>query len=163
MTQEQNSENSYILEGLLQEYHSIWLVDKNDLTFTLYRAGETTGAKKAFEIAFKLKTYDKILEAYVQNVVAERDRERVRKDADVKNILKQIKKKGIFTINYLRFNNERKEVYKHMEHKNIVATVYLKNGKAVPSFHDDSNPQDICELCQRYNDSGIDKIIICAC
>ena len=47
-----------------------------------------------------------------------------------------------------------------MEHKNIVATVYLKNGKAVPSFHDDSNPQDICELCQRYNDSGIDKIII---
>ena len=95
MTQEQNSENSYILEGLLQEYHSIWLVDKNDLTFTLYRAGETTGAKKAFEIAFKLKTYDKILEAYVQNVVAERDRERVRKDADVKNILKQIKKKGI--------------------------------------------------------------------
>ena len=64
MTQEQNSENSYILEGLLQEYHSIWLVDKNDLTFTLYRTGETTGAKKAFEIAFKLKTYDKILEAY---------------------------------------------------------------------------------------------------
>lgn len=114
MTQEQNSENSYILEGLLQEYHSIWLVDKNDLTFTLYRAGETTGAKKAFEIAFKLKTYDKILEAYVQNVVAERDRERVRKDADVKNILKQIKKKGIFTINYLRFNNEGQEVYQQM-------------------------------------------------
>lgn len=47
-----------------------------------------------------------------------------------------------------------------MEHKNIVATLYLKNGKAVRSFEDDTELQNVYELCQLYNDSGIDKIII---
>lgn len=47
------------------------------------------------------------------------------------------------------------------EQKNIVATVYLKNGQAVKSATDETplsmNP---LELCEQYNDSGIDKIII---
>lgn len=47
-----------------------------------------------------------------------------------------------------------------MEQKNIVATVYLKNGKAVKSKTDFTEILDIYELCQLYNDSGIDKIII---
>lgn len=47
-----------------------------------------------------------------------------------------------------------------MEDKNIVATLYLKDGKAVRSPKDDTELGDVYELCQLYNDSGIDKIII---
>lgn len=47
-----------------------------------------------------------------------------------------------------------------MEHKNIVATIYLKDGKAVRSKTDFTPVEDVYELCQLYNDSGIDKIII---
>ncbi len=47
-----------------------------------------------------------------------------------------------------------------MEQKNIVATLYLKNGKAVKSFKDHTEIDDVYDLCQIYNDSGIDKIII---
>ena len=47
-----------------------------------------------------------------------------------------------------------------MEHKNIIATIYLKNGKAVKSFDDFTEVDDIFSLCRLYNDSGIDKIII---
>lgn len=47
-----------------------------------------------------------------------------------------------------------------MEQKNIVATIYLKNGKAVKSMTDHTEIENVYELCQRYNDSGIDKIII---
>ena len=47
-----------------------------------------------------------------------------------------------------------------MEQKNIVATVYLKNGKAVKSKTELSETFDVFELCQHYNDCGIDKIII---
>ena len=47
-----------------------------------------------------------------------------------------------------------------METKNIVATLYLKNGKAVKSFKDFTEIDDVYQLCQLYNDSGIDKIII---
>lgn len=48
-----------------------------------------------------------------------------------------------------------------MEHKNIVATVYLKNGKSVRSLTDFTETEmDVFQLCQNYNDSGIDKITI---
>lgn len=47
-----------------------------------------------------------------------------------------------------------------MEQKNIVATLYLKNGKAVRSAADFTEIDDVYNLCQIYNDSGIDKIII---
>ena len=47
-----------------------------------------------------------------------------------------------------------------METKNIVATLYLKNGKAVKSTSDFTVIEDVYQLCQMYNDSGIDKIMI---
>ncbi len=48
-----------------------------------------------------------------------------------------------------------------MEQKNVVATIYLKNGKAVKG-RDNFEPmaEDAIELARMYNDSGIDKIII---
>ncbi|MBQ2706365.1 MAG: bifunctional phosphoribosyl-AMP cyclohydrolase/phosphoribosyl-ATP diphosphatase HisIE [Agathobacter sp.] len=47
-----------------------------------------------------------------------------------------------------------------METKNIVATLYLKDGKAVKSTNDFTEIEDVYQLCQMYNDSGIDKIVI---
>ncbi len=47
-----------------------------------------------------------------------------------------------------------------METKNIVATLYLKDGKAVKSTTDFTEIEDVYQLCQMYNDSGIDKIVI---
>lgn len=47
-----------------------------------------------------------------------------------------------------------------MEQKNIVATIYLKNGKAVKSPKDFSKSCDAIELASRYNDSGVDKIFL---
>ena len=47
-----------------------------------------------------------------------------------------------------------------MEQKNIVATIYLKNGKAVKSRSDFNNPLDAIQLASRYNDSGVDKIFL---
>lgn len=47
-----------------------------------------------------------------------------------------------------------------MEHKNIVATIYLKNGQAVKGLEDFEPLDDVIHLARLYNDSGIDKIII---
>lgn len=47
-----------------------------------------------------------------------------------------------------------------MEHKNIVATIYLKNGQAVKGIDDFTPLDDVIRLARLYNDSGIDKIII---
>lgn len=47
-----------------------------------------------------------------------------------------------------------------MEQKNIVATIYLKNGQAVKAIDDPTPMPDVIELARLYNDSGIDKIIV---
>lgn len=47
-----------------------------------------------------------------------------------------------------------------MEHKNIVATIYLKNGQAVKGIDDFEPLDDVLHLAKLYNDSGIDKIIV---
>lgn len=47
-----------------------------------------------------------------------------------------------------------------MEQKNIVATIYLKNGQAVKAIDDPTPMPDVIELARLYNDNGIDKIIV---
>ena len=46
-----------------------------------------------------------------------------------------------------------------MEQKNIVATIFIKDGKAVKSEHDLTERMDIMDLAALYNDSGIDKVV----
>lgn len=47
-----------------------------------------------------------------------------------------------------------------MDHKNIVATIYLKDGKAVKGRNNFESAGDLFTLVSLYNDSGIDKILI---
>ncbi|MCR5467963.1 MAG: bifunctional phosphoribosyl-AMP cyclohydrolase/phosphoribosyl-ATP diphosphatase HisIE [Lachnospiraceae bacterium] len=47
-----------------------------------------------------------------------------------------------------------------VEDKNLVATIYIKNGKAVKSRTDMSPAGELLELAMLYNDSGIDKIMV---
>ena len=46
-----------------------------------------------------------------------------------------------------------------MEQKNIVATIYIKDGKAVNSPTDLTERMKLMDLARLYNDSGIDKIL----
>lgn len=45
-----------------------------------------------------------------------------------------------------------------MEKKNIVATIYLKNGHSVPSPDNTEEETDVLQIARMYNDCGIDKI-----
>ena len=45
-----------------------------------------------------------------------------------------------------------------MKHKNIVATIYLKNGEAVKLTSDLRSAGELKALTKLYNDSGSDKI-----
>lgn len=47
-----------------------------------------------------------------------------------------------------------------MDHKNIVATIYLKDGKAVKGPDDLTSAGDLATLAMLYNDTGIDKILV---
>ena len=46
-----------------------------------------------------------------------------------------------------------------MDHKNMVATIYLKDGVALKSPEQPEEQMDVLTLARLYNDSGVDKII----
>lgn len=47
-----------------------------------------------------------------------------------------------------------------MEHKNLIATIYLKDGKAVKGREDFTIVGDWKELAKSYNESGVDKLYV---
>ena len=47
-----------------------------------------------------------------------------------------------------------------MNKKNLIATIYLKNGKLVIGFKDHTEQDDLIERIRLYNDNGIDKIYL---
>lgn len=47
-----------------------------------------------------------------------------------------------------------------MRQKSLIATIYLKDGKAVKSSQDMSSAGELSELVQCYNDNGIDKLFV---
>lgn len=47
-----------------------------------------------------------------------------------------------------------------MERKNLIATIFLKDGKAVKGKHGPESAGDLKELAKIYNDSGVDKLYI---
>lgn len=47
-----------------------------------------------------------------------------------------------------------------MEHKNLIATIYLKDGGAVKGREDDTSAGDWKELAKSYNESGVDKLYV---
>ena len=47
-----------------------------------------------------------------------------------------------------------------MEHKNLIAAIYLKNGMAVSGFDGGACIWNVEQLVRHYNDSGIDKLLI---
>lgn len=47
-----------------------------------------------------------------------------------------------------------------MERKNLIATIFLKDGKAVKGKHGPESAGDLKELANVYNDSGVDKLYI---
>ena len=47
-----------------------------------------------------------------------------------------------------------------MNKKNLIATIYLKNGKLVSGFNDYTEQDDLMERIRLYNDNGIDKIYL---
>jgi phosphoribosyl-ATP pyrophosphohydrolase/phosphoribosyl-AMP cyclohydrolase len=47
-----------------------------------------------------------------------------------------------------------------MERKNLVASLYLKNGEAVLRSNTEESAGEIHQLAKTYNDSGIDKLLI---
>lgn len=103
-----------ILEAVSQEYHTIWLIDKNTHEMELIRSNGKATIKKAIAVAKEESDYDKMLLWYVERYVADEDRERVAAACSAEVILREIENTAVYTVNYQRINEEGKRSYHQM-------------------------------------------------
>ena len=107
-----------VIEALSESYHTVWLInDVESESFSLYRGdieGDSAHAMPNREALKSLK-YSDARDYYIRTTVAASDRERLRKELELSNIVRRISEKHQYTVNYLRTMSDGSERYFRIE------------------------------------------------
>ena len=125
-----------VIDALSRAYNAVWLI--NDIatgSFSLFRGDTSEGSVHArpTKEALELLTYEDAKANYINNFVAPSDRERLRKELTLENIIANTTSKKVFGVVFKRVVGD-KECYYRIE----FAQVQLPNGKTgiVAGFKD---------------------------
>ena len=117
-----------VIEALSEAYHTVWLInDVETESFSLYRgdvAGQTHHADPIRDALSHMK-YSQAKEYYIKTTVAPSDQERLEKELTMENIVRRLREKPQFNINYLRTMKDGSERYFRIE----FAKVNMPGGK----------------------------------
>ena len=107
-----------VIEALSESYHTVWLInDVESERFSLYR-GDTEGESEHAEpnqAALKQITYSRAKDYYIQTSVAECDRERLDRELALPEIIRNLKERPQYSVNYLRTMRDGSERYFRIE------------------------------------------------
>ncbi len=102
-----------IITGLGKEYHTIWIVNSNDLTMRLYRTTGESTSRGAVEFGQTYNNYDRTMEAYIDTYVADRADSILREvRSDV--VLDHIRNGDLYTVDYMRLSDDGSLTYHQM-------------------------------------------------
>ncbi|MBR4680457.1 MAG: response regulator [Fibrobacter sp.] len=125
-----------VIDALSRAYNAVWLI--NDIatgSFSLFRGDTSEGSVHArpTKEALELLTYEDAKANYINNFVAPSDRDRLRKELTLENIIANTSSKKVFGVVFKRVVGD-KECYYRIE----FAQVQLPNGKTgiVAGFKD---------------------------
>ncbi|MCR5654678.1 MAG: GGDEF domain-containing protein [Lachnospiraceae bacterium] len=94
-----------IITAIGKEYHTIWLVNANDLSMHLYRSTGEGTAKGAVELGLRFASYDRYISEYVDRYVVDRA-ETIQKDVESKIVKERIKDGELYTVDYMRMADD---------------------------------------------------------
>lgn len=90
-----DSDTTIILDGFYRQYYSVFMVNGNTGRYDiLYSHSSLTEYSKGFT------DYRELIKDYCNNHVCGKDRVKVRKESDIDNIMRRLKKSGPYQINY---------------------------------------------------------------
>ncbi len=123
---EKRNEQLGIINGLSNEYISLWLVDLETMSMQLLSSNEAADTNKdAINFGLQSSNYLETRSWYIESQVAPEDKERVREATKTENVLENIKDSKIYTITYKRI------VYGKENYNQII---YLAAGTARDGF-----------------------------
>jgi len=91
-----------ITDCLCSEYQSVWLINTEDMTMRIFEADYETSVPDAITTVDAMNSYPKARDWYVENVVVERDREKVYALSDINTILKNLSENKAYFVEYNR-------------------------------------------------------------
>ena len=112
--QELIEQNVAIIDAISQEYHTMWLVNKSDLTMHFIRSNGNSTIQKAVAMGQGNANVDAALKKYINTYVVEEDRERVEAATKSDVVMREIKYQTIYTVNYKRIDDDRNITFHQM-------------------------------------------------
>ena len=98
------SEAYGMIEGLSQDYHTIWLVDKETSKMHLIRSSGKSTIQRAVRMGIDEPLFDPAFDNYIGSCVEPEDRERMHREIAFAEILRQLRENPgkLYAVNYLR-------------------------------------------------------------
>jgi len=100
-----------VIEGLSQEYHTIWLIDKQTQEMKLIRSSGVATIQSAVTMAVGTLVFDDVVKKYIAAYVEPIDRERTTREVKNSVILEHLDKDNYYAVNYLRKDDYGKVGY----------------------------------------------------
>lgn len=115
-----------VIEGFSQEYHTIFIVDRNTNHMQLIRSSGNERIKEIIQLAVDGMNYAELTSLYIENFVMEQDKKRLSESLKPETVREYLKvHHGIYTVNYLRKNPDGTVGY----HQVAIVNTDEKNGK----------------------------------
>ncbi len=102
-----------IITALGKEYHTIWIVDRKDLTMRLYGSTGEHATRGAVGLGQRSDNYDDAITEYIDTYVADRA-ESVQREVKSEVVLENIKNGELYTVDYMRMADDGSITYHQM-------------------------------------------------
>lgn len=107
-----------VINGLCQDYHTIWAADKETMSLKLIRMPGVGNIKGTVNLVNQFPNCDVAMQKYIENYVSEEDQERMRQQVNTKSVLEQLSKTNFYTVNYMRKKPDGEKDYNQMTFAN---------------------------------------------
>ena len=111
---ELNDENFYVMEALLRDFSSVWIVNYKTLGIRLFRINKDTVIKDVINQAKDYPDYKTFIEHFINNYVSPKDKDRLFVESEISTVMGELAKNGVYTLNFLQINDKNEEKYHRM-------------------------------------------------
>lgn len=104
-----------VIEALSRQYNTVWLItDVEAETFSLYRGDmrDTSIHSMPIQSALTEMRYSQAKVYYINNSVSPSDRERLQKELELKNIVRNLEDRGLYNVTYRRVMEDRERYFR---------------------------------------------------
>lgn len=106
-----------IINGLCQDYRSIWWANKDDMKLHLVQTSKTVN-KGAVNLVEGCLNSDAAMTEYIKHFVADEDKERMARQVNIKEVREQLSKNDFYAVNFLRLREDGGKDYNQMAFAN---------------------------------------------